>query len=210
MKLHRLRLVPAFVVLLAFAGMGDVAALRPKDLPAHDDITIPAGTVLRVRLDNAVGSDFSRVEDPVRARLARPVFVGGRMVLPAGSTVVGSVVDARRSGKVKGRARVAVRFHHLAPAGGDERYAIRTRTWAGVAPATKKRDALTIALPAAGGAVIGGIADGKKGAGIGALIGGGAGTGVVLATRGKEVRLGRGAVLVVRLAEPLSVRVRST
>ena len=44
----------------------------------------------------------------------------------------------------------------------------------GVAPATKKKDALTIGLPAAGGAVVGALVDGKKGAGIGAAVGGGA------------------------------------
>ena len=91
---------------------------------------------------------------------------------------------------MKGRGRVAVRFHQLTADG--ERYSIRTRPRVASAPGTKKRDLATIAVPAAGGAVIGAIADGKKGAGIGAAIGGGAGTGVVLATRGKEVRLSRG------------------
>jgi hypothetical protein len=54
-------------------------------------------------------------------------------------------------------------------------------------------------LPAVGGAIIGGLIDGKKGAAIGAGVGGGAGTAVVLTTRGKEVRLGRGAVVSIRL-----------
>ena len=56
---------------------------------------------------------------------------------------------------------------------------------------TKKKDALTIGLPAAGGAVVGALVDGKKGAGIGAAVGGGAGTAVVLSTRGKDVRMAR-------------------
>ena len=77
-----------------------------------------------------------------------------------------------------------------------------------VAPASKKKDALTIALPAAGGAAIGALVDGKKGAGIGSLIGGGAGTAAVLSTRGKDVRVGNGAVLAVRLTSPLTVAVR--
>ena len=67
----------------------------------------------------------------------------------------------------------------------------------------------TIALPAAGGAVIGALAGGKKGAAIGAATGAGAGTGVVLATRGPEVRLGRGAIATVRLLKPITVRVRT-
>jgi hypothetical protein len=66
---------------------------------------------------------------------------------------------------------------------------------------------MKIGLPAAGGAIVGGIVGGKKGAGIGALAGGGGGTAVVLSTRGKEVRVGRGALLSVRLTAPLTVTV---
>ena len=99
-----------------------------------------------------------------------------------------------------------MRFHTLEPSGHDERYRISTRTWSRIAPATKKKDAATIALPAAGGAIVGGVVGGKKGAAIGAAAGGGTGTGVVLATRGKDVRLGPGAVLLVRLSAPLTVR----
>ena len=62
--------------------------------------------------------------------------------------------------------------------------------------------------PAAGGAVIGRVVGGKKAAREGALIGGAAGTGYVLSTRGKEVRLGKGANLSVRLTAPVTVRVR--
>jgi hypothetical protein len=98
-----------------------------------------------------------------------------------------------------------MRFDTLEPAGERERYRISTGTWVGVAPGTKKKDAATIGLPAAGGALVGGLIDGKKGALIGAAAGGGAGTAVVLSTRGKEVRLGRGAVLAVPLRAPLTV-----
>jgi hypothetical protein len=51
------------------------------------------------------------------------------------------------------------------------------------------------------------LIDGKKGAGLGAAIGGGAGTAAVLTTRGKDVRVGRGAVLSVRLNSPLTINV---
>jgi hypothetical protein len=170
-------------------------------------VTIPAGTTLRLRVDRAFGSDISRVEDPVGATLVRAVVVDGRAVLPSGSVASGYVADAARPGKVKGRGRVAVRFTRITPAGDDDRYTMRTRSWVAVAPATKKKDALTIGLPAAGGAAIGALLDGKKGAGIGALAGGGAGTAVVLTTRGKDVRVNRGATLAVRLSEPLTVRV---
>jgi hypothetical protein len=133
------------------------------------------------------------------------VVIGGHTVLPVGSSASGYVSDATRPGKVKGRGRVAVRFTRITPANHTAGYTMQTRSWVAVAPATKKKDALTIALPAAGGAGLGALLDGKKGAGIGAAIGGGAGTAAVLTTRGKEVRVGRGALLTVRLTSPLTV-----
>src|SRR6185295_16670069 len=188
-----------FVMLLLLGVGGDLVN------GAARETTLPAGTLLRVRLDNSVGSDISRVEDSVRARLVNPIVIEGRTLVPAGSAVTGSVTQATRSGKVKGRARLGMRFHTLTPAGDSQRYRINTQTWARTAPATKKKDAATIALPAAGGAIVGGLIGGKKGAGIGAAAAGGTGTAVVLSTRGKEVRLGRGAVLLLRLSDPLTV-----
>lgn len=173
---------------------------------ANREVTVPAGTQLRVRLDNSVASDVSRTEDSVRARLVNALVINGRTVVPAGSVVNGFVTQAQPAGKVKGRARLGLRFDSLTS--GGERYRIETRPWTRLAPTTKKKDAATIAIPATGGAIVGGILGGKKGAAIGATAGGGAGTAAVLSTSGKEVRLGRGAVLLVRLSSPLTVRPR--
>jgi hypothetical protein len=197
-------------VLIAGAGVDSAAPVTPAAPAVRRvvrQITIPAGTVLRVRVDRGFGSDVSRVEDPVSATLARPIVVDGRTVLREGSLVSGYVSQATRPGKVKGRGRVAVKFTRITPTGHERHYAMQTRPWVGIAPATKKKDAMTIGLPAAGGAVVGGVVAGKKGAGIGALAGGGAGTAAVLATRGEDVRVGRGAVLAVRLTAPLTMTV---
>ena len=59
----------------------------------------------------------------------------------------------------------------------------------------------------AGGAIIGGIVGGKKGAAIGTAVGGGAGTAVVLTTRGPQIRLDGGAVLSLPLEQGVEVRV---
>ncbi len=177
--------------------------------PAWREVTIPAGTSLPLVLDTGVGSDISRVEQPVSAHVARSIAVHGQTVVAAGSPVSGVVTDARRSGKVKGLAHVAVRFDSLTPRGSDQRYRIHTTAIGRTAPATKKKDALKIGAPAVGGAIIGGIVGGKKGAAIGTAAGGGAGTAVVMSTRGKEVRLARGSALTVRLAEPVTIRVRT-
>jgi hypothetical protein len=194
---------------VATAGRIEPRAAEPVPVAAAwREVTIPAGTLLRITLDTPVGSDTSRVEEPVTAHVARSIQVHGDTVLPAGSRVTGVVTDATRSAKVKGRAHVAVRFDSLSPSGDDQRYAIRTASVGRTAEGTKKKDALEIGGPAAGGAIIGALLGGKKGAAIGAGVGGGAGTAVVLSTRGKEVHLGKGAALTLRLAAPVTIRVK--
>ena len=180
----------------------------PADKPEFREVTIPAGTVLPVELRTTVGSETSKVEDPVRGTVRRAITIDGVEAVPAGSVLAGTVTEAARSARVKGRARIAFRFSSLDTPGDAERLRIRTATYAREAEATKKKDAATIGGGAAAGAVIGGIIGGGDGAAKGAAIGGGAGTGVVLSTRGKEVTLPAGTAISVKLAEPLTVRVR--
>ena len=162
---------------------------KPAPLPPiarFREFTVPAGTDLVVRLESAIASDTSRVEDTVNATLAEPVVIDGTTVLPAGSAVRGEVAAAQPAGKVKGRASLALRFGTISVA--DERYTIEARV-SRLAPATKGEDAATIGIPAGAGAVIGAVIGGKKGAAIGTAVGGGAGTAVVLTTSGDEIRL---------------------
>lgn len=173
--------------------------------PELREVTIPAGTTLRLRLQSAVASDSSKVEDTVRAELRQAVSIGGNAVLPTGTEVVGTVTDVQRSGRVKGRARIAYRFNSLRAAG--ERYDIKTTPLSHQAAATKGNDAKKIGVGAGAGAVVGALLGGGSGAAKGAAIGGAGGTGVVLATRGKEVHVGPGAEVTTKLTGPLTVRV---
>ena len=180
---------------------------KAPPVPVYKEVTIPAGTTLRLDLRSSVASDTSKVEDTVRAALRQPVVVDGQTVLSVGTELVGSVIDVARSGRVKGRARVAYRFSSLRH--DAERYDIQTATIAHEAEGTKKEDAKKIAIGAGAGAAIGALLGGGSGAAKGAAIGGGAGTGAVLATRGDEVRRGTGADVTTRLTAPLTVRVKS-
>ena len=193
----------------ATAPASRAVSTEPAVVPASTrEVIVPAGTALPVVLDTAVGSATSRIDEPVRAHLTRPIVIRGLTAIPEGSRVNGVVTDATRSGRVKGRAHVAVRFESLTPAQADETYTIRTTSVGRTAPGTKRKDALEIGGPAAGGAIIGALVGGKKGALVGTAAGAGAGTAIVLSTRGKEVSLSRGAALTLRLAEPVTIRVR--
>jgi hypothetical protein len=187
----------------------EAGALAPSASIGWREITIPAGTTLPVVLETTIGSDISRIEQPVQGHLASTVRVDGAAAIPAGSAVSGAVTSARRSGKVKGRAYIAMRFLSLTPRGDSERYRLQTRSVGRLAPATKEKDAVKIGAPALGGALVGGLVGGGKGAAIGAAAGGGVGTAVVLNTRGKEVRFARGSTVMVRLTQPLRLRVRT-
>jgi len=179
------------------------AATRPR--AAYRDVTIPAGTTLPLTLTSSVSSDTSAVEDAVTADLSRPITIDGRDVLPAGARLSGVVTAVDGSGRVKGRAMVAFRFTSLRTE--NMRYDVQTASLSPTAPATKGEDATKIGIGAGAGAIIGGLLGGKDGAAKGAIVGGGAGTGVVLATKGKELRLGPGADVTTHLTVPLVVRV---
>src|SRR3954470_6286822 len=92
------------------------ASAAPPSEPARPaatafrEVTVPAGTSLRVRLTSGIASDTSKVEDPVSGTVAVAVTAAGEMAIPAGSRITGSVLDANGSGRVKGRASLAFRF----------------------------------------------------------------------------------------------------
>ena len=83
----------------ATAAAADTPPAKPVD--QFHEVTIPADTALAAVLDTSVSSASSRVDDPVRAHLARPVSVDGFVALPAGTEISGAVVDAEGSRRVK-------------------------------------------------------------------------------------------------------------
>jgi hypothetical protein len=187
-------------------GANAPPAVASTSRPAYRDVTIPAGTVLPLTLTTAMASDSSAVEDRVSATLTRAIKIDGQDVVAEGARLDGTVTSVIDSGRVKGRAMIAFRFTSLHDAG--DQYDVTAASVTHRADATKSEDAVKIGVGAGAGAIIGGLIDGKSGAAKGAAIGGGAGTGVVLATKGKDVRLGPGADVSSQLTAPLVVRVR--
>lgn len=182
------------------------ASAPAAPMPEYREVTVPAGTRLSIELRTALATDTSHVEDRVRGVLRQALAVDGAEVVPAGAPVVGSVLEADRAGKVKGRAHLALRFTSITIDDADVR--LDSERIARDAEGTKRDDAAKIGIGAGAGAIVGAITGGKKGAAVGGAIGAGAGTGVVLATRGDEVRLDAGTVLTTTLREPLVVRQR--
>lgn len=182
------------------------ATPAPRPAPVVRFVTIPAGTALPLELTTAVSSETAQVETPVSARLRRSVTVDGETILPAGAVVSGEVSEVDRAGRVQGRSRLSLRFTSVVIDG--RRESLRTNPVSFEGEASKAADATKIGAGAGIGAAIGGLLGGGSGAAKGAVIGGAAGTGTVLATRGKEVELASGAELNATLASPVEVEVR--
>jgi hypothetical protein len=162
---------------------------------------IPSGTLLKVSLIDALGSDTSSAGDRFMASLAESVVIDGTTVLPEGQRVRGRVVSVKDSGRVKGLASIHLELTGILQ--GDTMMAVTTNTLGATAGSSKTRDGEIIAGGAGIGAVIGAIAGGGKGAAIGAVTGGGAGTGVVLGTKGKQIHYGPETRLNFTLSKPV-------
>jgi hypothetical protein len=178
------------------AGNGAVG----KPEAVEPALTIPEGSTLPVALETSLSSAANKAGDTVLGTLVSDVTSDGRVLAPAGSELRGRVTAAVSSGRVKGRARLAFAFDTLVVDGRP--HPISARATDITAEKSTKQDATIIGGSAVAGGIIGAIADGKGGAGKGALIGGAAGTGAVLATRGKQVSLPAGTQINIKLTAP--------
>ena len=158
----------------------ETAAVKPQP------VTLPAGTLLHVRLDQAVGSKISNEGDSFTATIEDPVVVDGTTVIPHGATASGVVSEAKPLGRFKGGAVLRLSLKSIDVNGA--KYPVSaslSRTQQGKG----KRSTIAIGGGAGLGALIGGIAGGGKGAAIGAAAGAGAGTAGAAFTGNKDIRL---------------------
>jgi len=168
------------------------------------EVTLPAGTVLTVRLASTVGSKTSNTGDRFNATIATPVASDGKVVLPKGTEVQGKVAQAVPQGRFKGGASLSLALESVT-VGGDA-YDIKTNSVSRYQKGKGKRTAAMIGGGAGGGALIGGLAGGGKGALIGALLGGGAGTAGAAYTGEKEIVLPAESMLSFKLTESLIIK----
>lgn len=181
----------------------DETGPQRETAPAREgqSIVVPANTQLTLRLETPVSSRTSSAGDRVTARVERAVSDDGTVVLPGGTVLHGRVTEADSSGRVKGRARVAVSFDRIVVRG--QSHPLEATVISAIAPDSHSRDAKVIGGGAVAGAIIGGLKGGKSGAAKGAVIGAGAGTGAVLVTKGQEVEMPAGSRWVVRTRNAL-------
>jgi hypothetical protein len=126
-------------------------------------VVVPAGTVLTVRLGQAVGSKISETGQAFSATVAKAVVVGTDTAIPEGASASGTVTDAKPLGRFKGGAVLSLKLNSVADLPVETSALVRTQAGKG------KRTAAMIGGGAGLGALIGGLAGGGKGAAIGAV-----------------------------------------
>ena len=167
-------------------------------------ITIPAGKVIFVRLNEPLSSDHNHAGEGFTATLDQPIVVNGWVVARRGETVVGTVTSAKKAGRVKGVSELGLELSEITIVDGQQ-LPLVTELWNGSAGTSHGTDAATIATTTGVGTIIGAAANGGEGAGIGAGAGAAAGIAAVLLTRGKPTVLGPEARLSFRIKEPVAI-----
>ena len=172
-----------------------------------DPVTVPEQTAIHVTLDQALASNQSRPGDHFEATVAEPIMIDEKTIIPEGAHAEGLVVDARPSGRLRGRARLQLALETVEINGMT--YELRTNTAQRAGGNHKKRNWGWIAGGAGGGALIGALAAGGKGALIGGPVGAGAGTAVAFMTGKKDIHLSAEAPLTFRLVRPVTINAKS-
>lgn len=168
-------------------------------------VAVPAGKTFTIAIDHALSSEHNASGDGVDGHVVGGIVSDNKVVVPDGAPAHGVITAVEESGRVKGRASMAMEITSIKTVDGWKNVTGTMVAGVLVAPGTKKRDAATIAGGTAAGAVLGEIIGDRPG--LGAAIGGAAGTGVVLSTKGKEVELPAGTRIEFRLQAPLEVAV---
>lgn len=221
----------AFFLTLASISIAAAAAgqessadqsLRNPDPPRPGALTVDSGTKIPLTLLNSLSSKQTQEGDRVYLETLFPVLVNGRIVVPPGSYVAGTVTEIKRPGRVKGRGELYLRFDSLTlPNGVTREFRARIGGMEGGGDNTldrsegkikgggsKGKDAQEIARAAEMGTMVGGIAGavgGRPLTGIAGGAGAGAAAGLlgVLLTRGPDVVLAKGSVVEMLLDRQL-------
>jgi hypothetical protein len=177
---------------------------QPSQVVPPQTLTLPAGTVVRVRVDEWLSSDRNVAGDSFGAVLDQPIVVDGWVVARRGQAQTGRVTTAKKAGHSGGTSQLGVDMPELTLVDGQQ-LPIQTDLFQTSAGTSRGRDIAAVGTTTGVGAAIGAIAEGGVGAAVGAGIGATAGIIGVMVTRGRPTEVPPETVLTFRLQSPVTV-----
>lgn len=144
---------------------------------------IPAGTPVRVILNQSISSEKATSGESFSGTLASDLVINNKTIAKKGDAVNGTVTYANASGRLSKPGQLTLRLTSI------KNIAVISSSVSRKGASHTKSNAVKIGGGTAAGAIIGGLVGGGKGAAIGAGAGAGAGTGVAAATGKKDVTI---------------------
>jgi hypothetical protein len=197
-------------LLIAGSCMSTMAAAQASS-------PVPAGTALMVKLDTTLATFSNKAGDPFQARLAEPVMLNGRVVIPAGAMVEGRVTRVSEPRRISGKPTIGIMPEALVLPTGERFFLDATLVDTSAGRDTDvnqegefkgsghdRRDQLETGGGAAGGMLIGGLIGGPPGVLIGGVVGAGS-TGVHWLSKHHSAVLPAGTGLTLELNRPLAM-----
>jgi hypothetical protein len=184
-----------------------VAAPAPGQAPIvrPADVKVAAGTNLTIRINQHISVKTSHAGDRFTGEVVEPVVgTGDRVVIPKGAPVNGIVVASHRRGHFKGSSILELRLTYLTLNG--TRYALDTADLTQTKKGKGKRSAAIIGGGAGAGMLIGGIATGGVGLLVGGLVGGGGGTLISGLTGNRDIEIPAESIVRFKLADNLVIQ----
>jgi hypothetical protein len=189
---------------------------------AQNNISLPTGTSLTVKLENNLATYSSKTGDPFSARVTEAVLLDGKTVIPVGATVQGRVAQVSEPRRISGRPTIGILPDALVMPDGQRFVLSASLVETNLHNGTEVnnegqfkgkghdgQDLTEIGMATGGGAVIGGLAGGARGAVIGGAIGATA-TVVHWLGKKKSTTLMAGTELVMELNRPLEMAPAAT
>jgi hypothetical protein len=184
------------------AGGPDGSKPSPAE-PVH--VTVEAGTSLAIRIDQRISVKTSHPGDAFTGEVVEPVAdPNGDVVVPKGTQVAGVIDEAHKRGHFKGASVLELRLTSMTLNG--TQYHLRTADLTQHKKGKGKRSAAMIGGGAGLGMLIGGIASGGTGLLIGGLAGGGAGTAAAGLTGNRDLDIPAETVVHFKLSQDLVVQ----
>ena len=182
---------------------------EPPPAPAYRDVSVSAGTLMRVSLDEELSTETSNVGDRFTVTLLGPVTDAAGLPIPAGTKIEGEVTALEISGSAGQQAMIRLDFGHLMLDGESYQVAL-TVTEADATTRGRKsteEKAVTIGAGAVVGGILGRVIGGNAtGTIIGGVAGAAAGTAIAMGTGDVDAVLEAGSEMTLRVEETFTVR----